>query len=125
MPSKALRFCAHAGCDELVTGRYCDEHQEQHEQRERDEKARYDKTRQPASKRGYDATWAEVRKAYLRRHPLCEECERQGKVKPAVLVHHKIPLSEGGARLDTSNLAAMCRRCHEDVHGGERFRRRG
>jgi 5-methylcytosine-specific restriction protein A len=41
--------------------------------------------------RGYDARWRKARLAYLRAHPLCVACEKEGNVTPASVVDHIIP----------------------------------
>lgn len=81
------------------------------------QKASRDKDRATASDRGYDAQWSKARKAYLKRHPLCEQCESNSKITPAVLVHHIKPIDQGGARLDPNNFMALCRPHHEKIHG--------
>lgn len=123
MPSKPLRFCAHSGCSELVHGGLCARHQAERDERDRKARQQSDAERGNAQERGYDGDWQKVRAMYLRRHPLCERCEQLGRTTPAVLVHHIIPISQGGQRLDTRNLAALCRACHDDVHDGDRWRR--
>lgn len=65
-----------------------------------------------AGKRGYDAKWQRFRRWYLRRHPLCQSCKEDGRVRAAVLVDHVIPLSEGGEHLTEENSQALCRACH-------------
>ena len=66
----------------------------------------------------HSKSWREVRALYRRSHPLCEECERQGRVVVADLVHHKVEISEGGAPLDLKNLESLCHACHNRIHGG-------
>ena len=39
---------------------------------------------------------------------LCEICKAEGFTKAAALTHHVKPVSEGGAKLDKSNLQALC-----------------
>ena len=125
MPSKSLKFCSHTGCNELTTERYCEIHREQHELIEKEKNTRYEKARGEESAQIYDRTWQKVRLAYLKRFPLCEECERQGKTTPAVLVHHiENARDNPELRLDPSNLQSLCQRCHEDIHGKDRFKRR-
>lgn len=124
MANKPLRFCSWPGCSELCRDGYCDKHRPLIEKKRADEKARYQKSRPSARRAGYDADWQRCRSSYLARHPLCEMCLAKGEVKPAVLVHHIRPLSEGGSRLDTANLAAVCTACHEAIHGPDRWRRR-
>ena len=53
-----------------------------------------------------------VRALYLRLHPLCEACEAEGRISEATELDHRIPLSEGGTH-DWSNLAGLCRPCHD------------
>jgi len=66
--------------------------------------------RAPAHRRGYNSTWRKVRAAKLRHHPLCEECERQGRTIEAAEVHHK---DENPMNNEPSNLESLCRSCHE------------
>ncbi len=124
MPDKPLHFCRHMGCSELVTGTYCMEHQAQHDREQAAAEARYTRSRGSAASQGYDAQWRAVRLAYLRRHPLCEDCLAEGKTTPAVMVHHIVAIKAGGARLDPRNLRSQCTAHHEEIHGKDRFRRR-
>ncbi|MEW6047007.1 MAG: HNH endonuclease signature motif containing protein [Bacillota bacterium] len=48
--------------------------------------------------------------------PLCELCLAEGRVTPAEMVHHKVPLREGGELLDMGNLVSVCRACHAKLH---------
>lgn len=124
MAMQPLHFCAHMGCGELVSTRYCLTHQAEHDREQAAKQARYDKSRGSASSQGYDAKWRAVRLAYLRRHPLCEDCLAEGKTTPAVMVHHIVAIKAGGARLDPGNLRSQCTAHHEAIHGKDRFRRR-
>ena len=58
-------------------------------------------------------------------HPLCAECERQGRVTPAYLTDHIIP-HEGDYDLfwDQSNWQSLCSACHEMKHRANRFRKK-
>ena len=40
---------------------------------------------------------------------------KEGKIIPAVEVHHKIPISQGGAHA-RENLMSLCRSCHTKIH---------
>lgn len=56
-----------------------------------------------------------------RANGLCERCARMGKLTPARLVHHKIPLtpnniSDPNIAVNPDNLEALCYECHDDVH---------
>ncbi len=61
--------------------------------------------------------WRRLRDWYRARNPLCEACQRQGRVTAAELVHHRVEISEGGAPLDPENLESLCWSCHSRVHG--------
>lgn len=55
---------------------------------------------------------------------LCEECMKQGIVKPADIVHHKITLDDEKAKnpdiaLNFENLQAVCIDCHNRIHYGK------
>lgn len=74
-----------------------------------------------------DRRWKDLRVAYLREHPLCEECLKQGYVRSAVDVHHKTPVESAHshaemARLcfDWHNLMALCVPCHSRIHTEQR-----
>lgn len=62
--------------------------------------------RPSASKRGYDLDWIKVRSKVLARNKQCA-CGA-----PSQVVDHIVPIRMGGARLDISNLRAMCKVCH-------------
>ena len=66
-----------------------------------------------------------IRADYLRQHPLCERCEREGFVRSAVDVHHKTPVEQGRTEqemeylaynLGGNNLEALCIPCHIKAH---------
>lgn len=69
---------------------------------------RHERPRASPSMRGYGRTWQKVRNAYLRAHPLCEDCLAENIVEPAREVDHKVPLADGGAPYDWRNLRALC-----------------
>ena len=71
----------------------------------------------------HSAAWARA-KAYVRArsHRLCERCAAAGRVTPARIVHHKVPLTPtniGDPRvaLDPENLIDVCMDCHAVLHG--------
>jgi len=103
------RPCLQPGCPQLVTKGRCP----QHAKKARDN---YDTYRGSARKRGYDATWDKVSRTYRRKHPTCEDCKARGITAPVALVHHVVPLDQGGARLDHANLRSMCDACHQATH---------
>jgi 5-methylcytosine-specific restriction protein A len=58
------------------------------------------------------AAWRAVRAAFLRAHPLCEECAARGRKVAATVADHVVPLKAGGARFGWTNLQALCVSCH-------------
>ena len=62
--------------------------------RQREVKAKaqaYDARRGTAASRGYDSRWKKARDGFLRKHPLCAECQEEGRVTAANVVDHIIP----------------------------------
>lgn len=83
----------------------------------------YDRgSRDPESKRFYNSNaWKAVRASKLQADPICERCEKEGRVTRADLVHHKLELRdfpELGLSLD--NLESLCHACHNLEHKGKR-----
>lgn len=75
--------------------------------------------------------WRELREAKLDANPVCELCEKAGRVTPATLVHHRIPIETALTRAGMeelayrwSNLQSLCRPCHSDIHQRMRSRSR-
>jgi 5-methylcytosine-specific restriction endonuclease McrA len=101
-----------ARCGRLVDGRcaYC--------------RRRQDGARGSASLRGYDETWANYARAWLRFHPWCGEradgtrsgehsrCAARGERVRADVVDHITPIKAGGARLEADNHQSLCRSCN-------------
>lgn len=68
--------------------------------------------------------WRALREAKLRETPLCEICEKEGRITPATQVHHIHEISLGGSvndmldiAFDYNNLQSLCERCHMHLHG--------
>jgi 5-methylcytosine-specific restriction endonuclease McrA len=59
--------------------------------------------------------FAKIKKKYLEKHPYCEVCLTQGLIVPAVDVHHIKARWRGNN--DEDNLVALCRSCHNKIHG--------
>jgi len=62
----------------------------------------------------YGDAWRKIRKATLRGQPLCALCLMGGKINPAVIVDHKVPLEDGGTNAQ-DNLQPLCKRCHDAI----------
>lgn len=89
------------------------------------EKQLYDLQRGNSGERGYDATWTKVRNIYAAEHPLCEEHLKQGIDILLDIVHHIKSVKEyPELRLVEDNLMSLCIKCHEAVHGIDRFKRK-
>ena len=119
MPYKPRVPCKHPGCAALVPSgtKYCEAHKALHPEEVRS-----------AASRGYGRAWQKASRQFLQAHPLCEECQRQGKYVKATDVDHIIP-HRGDKKLfwDRSNWQALCHRCHskktgtQDMHPKYRF----
>lgn len=60
--------------------------------------------------------WRKLRGRFIRQHPLCAECERQGFVRAASIVDHIVPIEEGGGMAAEENLQSLCVSCHNKKH---------
>ena len=78
---------------------------------------REDEQRGSSSARGYDRAWRELRKTFLRMHPVCEceDCEAGKKrlLAAEVVDHIESIKDRPELRLVWSNLRAMSKRCHD------------
>lgn len=109
MPRKPRKPCAYPGCPELTEGRYCDKHK-------KEESKNYERfKRDKRHGKNYGRKWKELRTKYVKEHPFCEECYKNGRLVPVEEVHHIIPLREGGKHSE-ENLISLCRSCHARKH---------
>lgn len=116
MPRKPKRPCSYPGCPELTDDRYCEQHQSLVNKQ-------YNKyQRNPESNKRYGRSWKRIRDRYIKTYPLCEECQRQGRLTPAEEVHHIIPLANGGSN-NKENLMSLCKSCHSRItaQSGDRW----
>ena len=76
--------------------------------------------------------WKMIRAEYLRQHPLCERCRREGiaagvlpdgYITSAVDVHHKTPVESAKTEQEMerlaynpSNIRLLCIQCHIKIH---------
>lgn len=66
--------------------------------------------------------WIKTRRNYVQSvGGLCERCQAKGIIRPADVVHHKIPLTNENIHdpkisLSWDNLEALCTDCHALVH---------
>ncbi|HEM4925531.1 TPA: HNH endonuclease [Streptococcus suis] len=109
MPRKPKRPCSYPSCPKLTEGRFCMKH-------ERQENKRYEQyDRNPVVRKCYGHTWRKIRASYVKAHPYCELCFKEGRMKRVEEVHHIKPLAEGGTH-DTTNLISLCQSCHSKIH---------
>jgi 5-methylcytosine-specific restriction protein A len=113
MPTKPPGPCRWPGCPELQEPGghgYCARHEKEYR---REDAARRGSSRQ----RGYTGKYERARAWILKRRPLCALCEAEGRLTPATMTHHVVPLSRGGTNR-SDNLLPVCRECHDRLHGG-------
>ena len=112
MPRKPRKPCRYPGCPNLTDESYCPEHK-------RLVAAQYNRyERTPEMKHRYNGAWPAIRRSYIKAHPLCEVCRREGRYTEAREVHHIIPLADGGTH-DSNNLMALCKPCHSRITATE------
>ena len=112
MPRKPRKPCRYPGCSALTDESYCPEHK-------RLVAAQYNRyERTPEMKKRYKGAWPAIRRSYIKAHPLCEVCRREGRYTEAREVHHIIPLADGGTH-DANNLMALCKPCHSRITATE------
>jgi 5-methylcytosine-specific restriction enzyme A len=75
--------------------------------------SRSDEQRGTSAKRGYGHKWQVARRAFLREHPTCMECELSGIVTASTVVDHIVP-HRGDEELfwDRSNWQSLCETHH-------------
>lgn len=114
MANKALKFCGHPGCSELVTTGYCEAHQAERDIKLKEQSRAREVNRPSSHERGYDGKWRKARKAYLHKHPLCVECLKDGKLTPATVVDHIIPHKGDKQKFwDKTNWQSLCKSHHD------------
>ena len=105
MPNRPNTPCKHSNCARLVPygSQYCEEHSTLHVH---DVKGTKEK--------GYDSRWRKARGRFLKAHPLCVQCQKQGKLTQATVVDHIVP-HRGDQQLfwNESNWQPLCKSCHD------------
>ncbi len=86
MPRRAKSICRQAGCGTLIDKPgHCDKHRKANQVADAEQRG-------TAHERGYTSAWSKARAAYLRAHPLCVGCAKEGRPAiPANVVDHIIP----------------------------------
>lgn len=113
MSNKPNKYCAAFPCPNLAEpgSAYCKTHQPAAPTKETD----------PFY---LSVAWRRFRAWYINKHPLCEQCEREGRETPAVMVDHIIEIRDGGDRLSESNAMSLCWKCHARKTAAERAKRK-
>lgn len=103
MPKKQKHPCAYPGCPNLTDKRFC----ERHGVFNREHARQTDKI--------YNSRWRKISHRYLRSHPFCVECLKQGRYTKATVTDHIVP-HRGNPKLmwDEHNFQALCKRCHDN-----------
>lgn len=68
--------------------------------------------RKQSDPRYQTARWRRLSKRWRDAHPLCEECKRNGIIKPADCVDHIIPIAMCDDFYDETNLQSLCNECN-------------
>ena len=98
MPAAPKRRCSFPTCPELVDSGRCAQHSKDPEE-----------LRGKTAERGYDGVWRKFRLWFLKRHPICVDCETEGIVRAATEVHHVKKLKQfPELRLVESNVRGLC-----------------
>ena len=114
MPSAPRKVCNKPGCGKLTTGSFCEEHAAKRKAEVKAAAIRYDEERGTAASRGYGSRWARYSRSFRDEHPLCAECQRNGRLKKCDCVDHIIPVSGPDDPLfwEPSNHQSLCYNCH-------------
>lgn len=122
MPTSPPKPCNAPGCAALVTGRFCEDHQQlQSDPRRRYDKARKDDPILSRNKRiRSSARWQKVARMIRTAHPLCQDPlgihAQKSETVSSAEVHHIKGLSEAPELAFVhSNLMALCSACHAKI----------
>ncbi len=85
-------------------------------QRKKDSDKIYNKNRPERDKLYYSRQWKQISMLYRKQHPLCEECERNGRIVKADLVDHIVAVNNSGSMWSWDNLQSLCMNCHNKKH---------
>lgn len=106
--------CRQPGCAALVDKPgYCDRHK-------RPAAQAYNRARADSAEQGvYNSSrWQKLRHLKRSEDPFCERCNKAGRIKPADMVHHKLPIKDGGDPWAWDNLESVCNSCQAELHRG-------
>jgi 5-methylcytosine-specific restriction endonuclease McrA len=77
-----------------------------------------------SAQRGYGYKWQQARSGYLKKHPLCVQCEARNRLVLASVVDH-IADHKGDKQLfwDSDNWQALCVLCHNSKTASTQVKR--
>lgn len=121
MPKKPARPCREPGCVLKTEARdgYCDQHRAA-QRKEYDQQRRFDPERAVYQSR----RWRNLVEIKRKADPICERCKAKGILNQTEIVHHKVPIAQGGAPYDLLNTESVCRKCHAEEEEHKAFARR-
>ena len=124
MPKRPKSICRQPGCGVLVDlPGFCVKHAQVVVQQDAERRG-------TAHERGYTSAWTKARPHYLRKHPLCVYCKREGFTRAATVVDHIKPhrlkeaIDSGDEALiaiaralfwDSDNWQGLCFTCHNST----------
>lgn len=108
MPTASPRPCAQPGCDQLVSSGRCPAHAIEYQRH--------------GQKLYRSSRWAGLRRQVLTEEPWCRT---PGCHNLSTDVDHIVPLRDGGAPLDRTNLQGLCHMHHAQKTAREVFGRKG
>jgi 5-methylcytosine-specific restriction protein A len=114
MPTKPKRLCRQAGCTLLTDDGYCATHKKTFAEKEAIRKKKYDGVK-PSWYNWYNtARWQMLRERVMFAFPICQECIKNERYTPSMVVDHVTP-HFGNPKLfwDSDNLQALCKRHHD------------
>ena len=89
------------------------------------ERKKGESDRRKERRKYYNNTYYQrIREYYMRCHPWCERCLKEGKYSPASDCHHVVSPFQGELSheakytllTDANNFIALCRNCHNEIH---------
>lgn len=112
MPTRAARVCRVPGCGRVTvrSDGYCTECSDAGKNTSIE-----DRRKKETDPFYYSTEWRRYQKWWLMTHPLCVSCGQSGQ-----MVDHKVPIRDGGAKLNPANTQTMCFTCHNKKTGSER-----
>ncbi len=111
------KVCCRPGCDDLAVegGAHCERHEDERKEKEaaRRTKGKLGKDAVAGAKLYNTRAWRDSRLAFLKRNPVCVDCDELGVVTEATEVDHIEPhRGDRALFFDRSNWQSLCKPCH-------------